>query len=204
MKELTEKQQRVLEYICSCMESNSHPPTVREIALHFGVTPHAIQVHLNALRKKGWLEPSDKRSRVIQLSAHASVSQNLLAGARRIPLLGTVAAGKPVFCEENYEGFIELPESQLRRGSVYFALSVRGESMINAGILDGDTAIVEKTQTARNGQIVVALINDSVTLKRFFKEKSRVLLCPENPAFSTIYCQELSILGILACILRTY
>ncbi len=204
MKELTNKQSQVLQFICSCIELNSCPPTVREIASHFHVTPRAVQIHLEALRKKGFLADADKRSRSLRVLSPAADSGFIPPAVRQIPLLGTVAAGLPLLSEENYEGYINLPDSYIKSGKTYFALTVRGNSMIDAGILDGDTAIIEQSSTAENGQIVVAVLEDAITLKRFFRESARIRLHPENPVFNDIYCQNVRIVGILSCILRTY
>ena len=122
----------------------------------------------------------------------------------KVPLLGTVAAGKPLLSEENLDGYVNLTEPFVRPGKSYFALRVRGESMINAGILDGDLAVIEQSSTALDGQIIVAVIDDAITLKRYYKESERVRLQPENPAFQAIYCQDVRIVGILSNIVRTY
>ena len=121
-----------------------------------------------------------------------------------IPLLGTIAAGKPLFCDENYENTLHISQEFVKDGQKYFALHVRGTSMKDAGILDGDVAIVRQCNSASDGEIVVALIDDSVTLKRFFKESSRIRLQPENPDFKPIYSQDVQVLGVLSNILRTY
>lgn len=204
MKELTEKQGQVLKFICTCIEEYACPPTVREIAAHFQVSPRAVQLHLEALRKKGFLADSDKRSRSLRVLSSASGAGFAVPAVRQIPLLGTLAAGRPLLCEENCSGYISLPDSYIKDGKSYFALTVRGSSMINAGILDGDTAVIEQAQTARNGQIVVAVLDDAITLKRFFKEKSRIRLQPENPEFNVIYCQNVRIVGVLSCVFRRY
>ena len=122
----------------------------------------------------------------------------------KVPILGTVAAGKPLLSEENLDGYVNLTEPFVRPGKNYFALRVRGQSMINAGILDGDLAIIEQTSTAHNGQIIVAVIDEAITLKRYYKEAERVRLQPENPEFKAIYCQDVRIVGILSNIVRTY
>ena len=122
----------------------------------------------------------------------------------RIPLLGAVAAGKPIFCDENYEDTIFLSESLVRSGDSYFALHVKGSSMINAGINDGDLAIIKQQSTANDGDIVVAIIDDSVTLKRYFRESSRIRLQAENPEFKPIYSQDVKVLGKLSHIIREY
>ena len=115
-----------------------------------------------------------------------------------------MAAGKPLLSEENFDGYVNLPEPFVRPGKSYFALRVRGLSMQNAGILDGDLAVIEQTNTAVDGQIIVAVIDDAITLKRYYKEANRVRLQPENPDFQAIYCQDVRIVGTLASIVRTY
>ncbi|MBS7295253.1 MAG: transcriptional repressor LexA [Treponema sp.] len=203
MKEITERQKEVLNYISAFTEENSFPPTVREISTHFGISLRAIQDHLAALQKKGYLSESNKRSRSIKvLSDLREKESKLYVG--KVPLLGTVAAGKPLLSEENLDGYVNLTEPFVRPGKSYFALRVRGESMINAGILDGDLAVIEQSSTALDGQIIVAVIDDAITLKRYYKESERVRLQPENPAFQAIYCQDVRIVGILSNIVRTY
>lgn len=203
MKEITDRQKQVLNYISAFTEENSFPPTVREISNHFGISLRAIQDHLIALQKKGFLSESNKRSRSIKvLSDLREKESKLFVG--KVPLLGTVAAGKPLLSEENLDGYVNLTEPFVRPGKSYFALRVRGESMINAGILDGDLAVIEQTSTALDGQIIVAVIDDAITLKRYYKESERVRLQPENPAFKAIYCQDVRIVGILSNIVRTY
>jgi repressor LexA len=121
-----------------------------------------------------------------------------------IPLLGSVAAGVPILAEENFDGNILLHHSMLKKNKKYFALKVKGDSMSGAGILEGDTAIIEKQNTVHNGEIAVAVIDEAVTLKRFFRESSRIRLQAENPAYKPIYSQEVKILGRLSGIIRNY
>lgn len=204
MKELTEKQQNVLRFIRAYTDENSCPPTVRETADHFSVSLKAVQDHITALRKKGYLSQSDKRSRSLKILRDDESFAIEKPVFQNIPILGSVAAGKPIFCEENYDGVFPLPQPLVKPGKTYFALYVKGSSMIDAGILDGDVAVIEQSSTANNGEIVVAIIDDSVTLKRFFKESTRIRLQPENKAFNPIFTQEARILGILSNIIRTY
>ncbi|MBQ8679322.1 MULTISPECIES: transcriptional repressor LexA [unclassified Treponema] len=201
MKGITERQQEVLDFISSFTKENNYPPTVREIGEHFGISLRAVQDHIAALQKKGYLSQTQKRAR----------SLNVLNGANdrtpfvsKVPLLGTVAAGKPLLSEENLDGYVNLTEPFVRPGKSYFALRVRGQSMIEAGILEGDLAVVEQAQTAVDGQIVVAVIENAITLKRFYKEADRIRLQPENAAFQPIYSREVTIVGILSNIVRTY
>ena len=203
MKQITERQKEVLTFISQFTEENRYPPTVREISDHFGISLRAVQDHIIALQKKGFLSQSQKRSRSIRvLSDIREKDEKLYVG--KIPLLGTVAAGRPLLCEENLDGYVNLTEPFVRPGKSYFALRVRGQSMINAGILDGDLAVIEQANTAVDGQIIVAVIDDAITLKRYYKESERVRLQPENPAFQAIYCTDVRIVGILSNIVRTY
>ena len=201
MKELTERQQQILQFISDYTEENSFPPTVRETAEHFSVSLKAIQDHFTALTKKGYLLKDEKRSRSLKVLGNVTKKANK---GYKIPVLGSVAAGKPIFCEEDYENTIYLSEPFVRPGNSYFALHVRGSSMINAGIVDGDLAIIKQQTTAEDGDIVVAIIDDSVTLKRFFKEATRIRLQAENPEFNPIYSQDVKVLGKLSHIIREY
>lgn len=203
MKQITDRQKQILTFISDYQESNSYPPTVREIGEHFGVSIRAVQDHITALQKKGFITQTQKKSRSIKVITDVrQKGQDMFL--EKVPLIGTIAAGKPLLCEENYEGYVTLTEPFIRPGKNYFALHVRGESMINAGILEGDLAIIEQASTATDGQIVVAVIDDAITLKRYFKEPTRIRLQPENPAFHPIYCQDVRIVGILANLVRTY
>ena len=203
MKQNTERQKEILNFISDYQAENSYPPTVREIGDHFGVSIRAVQDHITALQKKGFITQTQKKSRSIKvLVDERQKDQGMFM--EKVPLIGTIAAGKPLLCEENYEGYVTLTEPFIRPGKNYFALHVRGQSMINAGILEGDLAIIEQTSTATDGQIVVAVIDDAITLKRYFKEPSRIRLQPENPAFHPIYCQDVRIVGILTNLVRTY
>jgi repressor LexA len=126
-------------------------------------------------------------------------------GSTEIPILGTVAAGRPVMAVENMDGSIKLPRAFIKNGGKYFALRVKGDSMEGAGILDGDTAIIEQQNMVQNGEIAVVMLDDAITLKTFYKENARVKLQPENSRYSPIYCtRDVRILGRLAHILRTY
>lgn len=203
MKELTARQQQVLLFIQDFTEENVCPPSVREIAEHFSISIKAIQDHIAALRKKGYLSQSEKRSRSLRVLKDTR-SESKKSSFVDIPLIGTIAAGKPLFCDENYENTIQLSQDFVKDGQKYFALHVRGQSMKDAGILDGDIAVIRQCNIASDGEIVVALIDDSVTLKRFFKEATRIRLQPENPEFKPIYSQDVQILGILSNILRSY
>ncbi len=201
MNELTKRQKEVLGYIETFIHENPYPPTIREIASHFGMSAKGAYDHLKALERKGRIRTGGGHSRKIEI-----IGKSGLAGRSRtveLPVLGSVAAGKPIFAEEDYDSGVHVPASMVGSGSC-FALRIRGDSMINAGILDGDLAVIEQKQVAADGDIVVAAIEDMVTLKRFFKEKSRVRLEPENEAYAPIFSQDVRILGKLRGIVRTY
>ncbi len=203
MREITERQKEVLVFISNFTDENSYPPTVREISNHFQISIRAIQDHILALEKKGYLAQSQNRSRSFRvLSDVREKEHEPFIG--KVPLLGTVAAGRPLLSEENLDGYVNLTEPFIRPGKSYFALRVRGDSMINAGILNGDLAVIEQTNIAADGQIIVAVIDEAITLKRFYREAERVRLQPENPAFQPIYCQDVRIVGVLSNIVRTY
>lgn len=204
MKEITQIQRDVLNYIAQFIDENSYPPTVREISEHFGKSIRAVQDNMTALQKKGYISLVQKKSRSIKILIDERKKDSGIF-MEKVPLLGTIAAGKPLLCEENLDGYVTLTEPFIRPGKSYFALRVRGQSMVGAGILEGDLAIVEQGSEATDGQIVVAVIEDAITLKRYFKESGRIRLQPENPAFNPIYCtSDLRIVGTLANLVRTY
>ncbi len=198
MKDLTKRQSEVLGFIKAFIESHKYPPTIREIAQNFEISVKGAYDHVKALEKKDAISCDTNRSRAIEI--HSTDNEKEILS---IPILGHVAAGIPLMAAENFEGYISIPSDMLKAGE-YFALNVKGDSMINAGILDGDTALIKQKPTAENGEIVVAMIDDAVTLKRFYKEKNRVKLQAENELFSPIYTQDIKILGKLVKIFRDY
>ncbi len=200
MKNLTERQQAVLDFIAQFIEGHAYPPTIREIADHFSISVKGAYDHVKALEKKGKLRLGENRSRALEIIRDDRHERAVVD----VPLLGVVAAGKPIFAEENFSGRIPIPADMVRQASTCFALTVRGDSMRDAGIFHGDIAVIEERQTAENGEIVVAMIDDAVTLKRFFRENNRVRLVAENSAYSPIYTQDVKILGRLKGIIRKY
>ena len=204
MKNLTNRQKEVLEFIAHFTDENGYPPTVREIGDHFDISLRAVQDHIAACQKKGYLSQCQKRSRSIRVLKNEEGVSETKAFTSRIPLLGTVAAGKPLLSEENADGYVTIAEPFVRPGKTYFALRVRGSSMINAGILEGDLAIIEKADVASEGQIVVAVVDNAITLKRFYREENRIRLQPENPDFQPIYTNDAHLAGIMVGLVRTY
>jgi repressor LexA len=195
MKKLTKKQNRVLQAITQKINGNGVPPTLEELREDLGMgSKNAVLSHLEALVKKGYIQRSSK-ARDIRVLKRAdrerTYDRNLEVGHEiEMPLIGTVAAGTPVLTEENIERFIYVPNYLVQSKQPCFALRVHGDSMVNAGIHDGDLVIVQSTQLANNGDIVVALIGNEVTVKRLVVRENQRYLKAENPAFSDIHPDE--------------
>lgn len=203
MKKLTERQKEVLDFISGYRNIHNYPPTIREVAEFFTMSVKGAHDHLLALRRKGFLKQDDKKSRTMELVKTGEDDGD--EDFTEIPVLGTVAAGKPVMALENMEGSIRLHNSFLKNNGKYFALRVRGDSMIDAGIMEGDTAVIESKNTVQNGEIAVVMLDEAVTLKRFYHESARIRLQPENAKYAPIYCtKDVRVLGKLAHIFRSY
>jgi repressor LexA len=203
MKEPTSRQKEVLSFIVDYIRAHVYPPTIREIADYFAISVKGAHDHVKALQKKGIVRQGDKRSRTLELVEYGEDIFD--EGNLKIPLLGTVAAGRPILAEENRDGYIRIHRTLLKKNRDYFALRVRGDSMEGAGILDGDTAVIEQQETVKNGEIAVVMLEDAVTLKTFYRENARIRLQPENPRYKPIYCsRDVRILGRLAHIIRSY
>ncbi len=200
MKTLTNRQREIFNFIKGFIKDHKYPPTIREIAAHFSISVKGAYDHVKALEKKEQIKCDLGRSRAIEIiEDEAEIAEFI-----EVPLIGRVAAGTPLFAEENWDGVLKVSSQNLKQGK-HFALHVQGDSMEGAGILDGDVAIFEQSQHAENGDIVVAIVNDeAVTLKRFYKEKNRVKLKAENPIYPPIYTQSARVLGKLSCIIRNY
>lgn len=198
MKELTKRQEQVLTFLRNYLENHKYPPTIREIAHHFEISVKGAYDHLKALEKKHIIRCDINRSRAIEIIDNRD-AEDIIS----VPILGNVAAGIPLFAEENFEGELKIAADDLPKGK-FFALRVKGDSMQDAGIIDGDTAVFLQQNVVDNGTIVVAMVNEAVTLKRFFKEKNRIKLKAENPVYPPIYTQNTQILGKLVRIIRNY
>ena len=191
-------QQRILEYIESYIEQNGYPPSVREIGEAVDLkSTSTVHGHLTRLEKKGLLHRKAMKPRTID------VTRDDKPQMLKVPLLGRVAAGVPILAEEDAEGYIQLPDSMVGSGE-HFILEIRGDSMINAGIMNGDFVVGKKQATAKNGEIVIAMIEDDATCKRYFKEPDRIRLQPENPRMRPIYAREVTILGLVVAVYRVY
>jgi repressor LexA len=199
-KAITDRQREVYEYIKSVVDRRGMPPTMREIGEKFGIrSTNGVEGHLAALEARGLIRRERGKSRglLLRSSGRPPIS---------IPILGRVAAGQPVMSPENREGEMTIDPAlfSIRSSSNLFGLKVRGESMIDAYILDGDVLIIRSQQTAQNGEIVVALVDGEATVKRFFLESGRVRLQPENKAYKPIYVErgELMLMGKLVGLVR--
>ncbi len=191
--QLSKKEKEILEYIIDRAESGV-PPSVREICAALGYkSTSTAHKYLTLLEEKGYLEKQSGKNRSIKLRGEGFV---------QVPLLGTVAAGQPILAMEQIEDYIPIKTNYSSKD--LFALRVKGESMVEAGILNGDIIIARQTTSAMDGEIVVALIEDEATVKRFFKEKNRFRLQPENSAMEPIYTDHVAILGKVISVFRSY
>lgn len=197
MKKISDKQQKILNFITEFTAEQGYPPSVREIGQAMGLkSPSTVHAHLKRLREMGYIEKNDRKTRAI------TVNGGGIMQTTRVPILGTVTAGQPILAVEDIEGYVPF-DIESRYGE-YFALHIRGESMIEAGILDGDLIIVRKQSTARNGQIVVALLEDEATCKTYHIENGHLWLLPQNPNYEPIDGQYASLLGVVVAVHRNY
>lgn len=197
MEKLTKRQDDILKFIKEYVVEHGFPPTIREIGKAVDLSsPATVYVHLSNLEKKGYIRKEDSKNRTLELlveNEYANKDEN----TAMVPLLGKITAGSPIEAIENPDEYFALPTNLIPKGKDVFTLNVSGTSMINAGILDGDIVIVERSNTARNGQIVVAMTDENeVTLKTFYKESDHFRLQPENDTMAPIILKNVSILGI--------
>ena len=192
-----EKLIMVMDYIRKFSEENGYTPSVREIGKECGIKSTAtVYSYLQKLQDKGYLNKANNKKRSVTLTRSSGVN---------IPLIGTVTAGQPIFAYENYEDYYTFPADEFK-GEDLFMLRVEGTSMIDAGIFNGDKIIVRRQETAENGEIVVALVEDSATVKRFFRRDGKIVLHPENESLSDMIFEngEVSILGKVIGLMRNY
>ena len=196
MEKLTKRQEDVLSFVKSYIVSHGYPPTVREIGKALDISsPATIHAHLTNLELKGFIRKVSSKNRAIELLVEIEFEKENEKIAE-VPLLGMITAGSPIEAIEMPNEFFALPTSLLPKGKEVFTLEVNGTSMINAGILDGDIVIVERKNTARNGEMVVAMTDENeVTLKTFYKEKDHFRLQPENDTMDPIILNNVTILG---------
>lgn len=194
MKALSPMRQKILDFIADFSGDTGYPPSVREICAAVDLrSPSTVHSHLKILQDEGYLDKCDNTTRSITLKNHGSYIKS-------VPILGVVTAGVPILMQEDICGYIPYDY----RSGEYFALRVRGESMIGAGIMDGDAVIVRKQETAENHAIVVAMLEDEATVKRLLRKGGHVWLMPENPDFEPIDGDECTLLGIVSAVFRKY
>lgn len=200
-KDLTERQDLIFNFIKDYTRECGFPPTVREIGDEFGITVKGAYDHLKAIEKKGYIRCTQNKSRAIELLVDRSDIAPV--DAVPIPLLGRIAAGAPILAQENVEEYLSFPGPAFAGGE-FFALKVKGDSMTGEGIFDGDIAIIRSQNTANNGDIVAALIDDEATLKIFKRAGGSITLMPANEAYRPIVLETVEILGKLAGVFRRY
>ena len=201
-EQLTERQNKILDYIRYVTRVRSYPPSVREIGEAVGLSSSStVHNHLNQLERRGLIKRDPSKSRTVQLVQDAAVD-NQRRNAISVPVIGNVAAGAPILAEQNIEDHVILSPEFAREG--WFALRVRGDSMINAGILDGDLVLVKPQQDAPDGSIVVALVEDEATVKRLDRSSGRVRLIAENPAYAPLEPVNAAMVGLVKGLVRTF
>ena len=199
---ITEKQTEILEYIKKEILAKGYPPTVRDICTAVSLkSTSSVHAHLETLEKNGYIRRDPTKPRAIEI-----IDDNFSLTRREmvnVPMIGRVAAGEPILATQNIENYFPIPAEFMPNGEV-FMLRIKGDSMINAGILDGDWIVVEKINTARNGEIVVALVDDSATVKTFYKENGHIRLQPENDNLDPIIVPDCTIMGKVISLYRQF
>jgi repressor LexA len=199
-KGLTRRQQEILTFIQRHSDAHGYPPSVREIGQALGLTSSStVHSHLSALEKKGYLrrDPSKPRALEILKDEHEVPAKKVIS----LPVVGQVTAGLPILAQQNIEDYFPLPQEFVRSDEC-FILKVRGDSMVDAGIFDGDMLVVRKQQTAKDRDIVVARMEDEATVKRFFREDGRIRLQPENPRMEPIFTRDVAIEGVALAVIH--
>lgn len=196
MQELSKMQQKIYDYLVQCMHSQGYAPSVREIGEAVGLkSPSTVHFHLKHLEEAGVIEKGAGKGRAIALTEPP-------VGENQVPIVGNVAAGRPILAQECIEDYLMFDTAG--RSGEFFALRVRGESMLNAGILPGDLVVVHRQAVANQGEIVVALLEDEATVKRFSRQNGHIWLLPENDAYSPIDGTNAQILGKVSAVMRRY
>ena len=198
MRASEENQKKIFDFIKQEIEDKGYPPSVREICSAVGLkSTSTVHAHLNHLEKRGLIRRDATKPRALE------IIDGSMSRGRSVPLVGRVTAGLPILAIENIEDYITLPQSMLGRDEL-FCLRVQGESMIDAGILDGDIIVVREQSNAENGEVVVAMIEDEATVKRIFFEPDRVRLQPENRHMEPIYAESAQVLGKVVALFRQF
>lgn len=202
MNELTGKERMIYDFINDCLEDNGYAPTVRDICDAVGIkSTSTVHDYLRRLDEKGFIKKASGKSRAL-------IIENSIPGEtgrmKKVPILGRVTAGQPILAVENYDGYVDFPQSMARGRANLFALRVMGESMIEAGILDGDIVVVEGRRYAEDGEIVVAMIDDEATVKRFYRDNGRIRLQPANHTMQPIFSRDVTVIGKVIANFRFY
>jgi repressor LexA len=209
---LTKRQQEIWEFLVEYVDAHGYPPTVREIGEQVGLaSPSTVHAHLANLERAGLIKRDPTKPRALELhrpGARSARAHEDVGTVHALPLLGQIAAGGPLLADQNVDAYIQVPEPLSKGGDEEFLLKVRGDSMQDAGILDGDFVVVKRQQDARDGDIVVALAGDDettdeATVKRFFRESGRIRLQPENESYEPIYAAHVDVLGKVIGVFRT-
>jgi len=196
-KKLSIKIEELFDYIKAFQRENGYPPTVREIQRNFGIKSTAsVSYYLRILEQDGLIKRLKQKNRCIEVISDSKSCE--------IPLVGEIAAGTPLLATQNIDSYFPLPDGFFGKGAELFMLQIRGESMIDIGINNGDLVVIRRQNTAENGEIAAVLIDDEATLKRFYKEKDYFRLKPENAAMQDIITKKAEILGVLVGLIRRY
>lgn len=200
--ELTPKQEEIFEYMKSIILERGYPPSVREIGIAVNLkSTSSVFAHLEALEKKGYIRKDPSKPRAIEICDDSF--QMVRTETASIPVVGQVAAGQPILAEQNIDSYFPIPMERVPQGEA-FILKVKGDSMINIGIMNGDNILVESTKNVYNGDVVVALIDDSATVKTFYREDGHIRLQPENDTMDPIIVSDCTILGKVFGVYRFY
>ncbi len=201
-RKITEKQKAILDYIKGEILDHGYPPSVREICAAVDLaSTSSVHAHLERLEAQGWIRRDPTKPRAIEIFDDGF--QALRTETVSIPVVGTVAAGQPILAQQNIDSYFPIPSEYVPQGEA-FMLKVKGDSMINVGIFDGDTIMVESCSTAHNGEIIVALVDDSATVKTFYKENDHIRLQPENDSMDPIIVPDCQILGKVFGVIRFF
>ncbi len=202
MVELTQKEKDVFKYISECVEKNGYAPSVRDICAAVGIkSTSSVHEYIRRLETKGYIHKSSGKSRALRIETAVPGDSGKM---QSVPILGRVTAGQPILAVENYEGYVDFPSSMAHGKANLFALRVMGESMIEAGILDGDIVVVESRRYAEDGEIVVAMIEDEATVKKFYRDNGRIRLQPANCTMEPIFANDVTVLGKVIANFRFY
>ena len=198
--DLTKKEKLVFDYLVKTINENGYAPSVRDIGSSLGIkSTSSVHLYLHNLESKGFIEQDAGKKRTLRICAPYARAFG------RVPLLGAITAGSPILAVENFEGYVDLPWNSAKYSSdELFALKIRGESMVDVGIFDGDVVIVRKSSYAENGQIAVALLDDEATVKTFYREDGHFRLQPENKTMNPIIVDDVAVLGVVVASFRQY